>query len=170
MTNVRFLDSFIAETGKNEFPVLTVRQPYASMLISGHKTKEFRNWRIPVHYIDEWVLIHAGTRQKGRLFVDRIEYEDFLLEYRTELPEHAIIGAVKFSEAEKKTIVTLPIVGSIGAVKVSAAEKTDCVKYIYAWPVTDRVQFIPEIPDIKGKLRFWKYKIDLPTHIKQQIN
>jgi hypothetical protein len=34
---IRFLDSFITETGKTEFPVLTVRQPYAQMLVTGYK-------------------------------------------------------------------------------------------------------------------------------------
>lgn len=78
MTKVRFLDTFISETGKTEFPVLTVQQPYASMLISGHKRTEYRNWIIPNIHTDEWVLIHAGSKTKGDLFnIKDLEWEDF---------------------------------------------------------------------------------------------
>lgn len=135
MNEIRFLDSFIAEAGKTEFPVLTVMQPYASMLVTGYKTKEFRDWRIPIKYTGEWILIHAGKREKGKLFVDPILYEDFLFVYGKDLPEHSILGAVKFD----------------------AAEETGFRKYKFQWPVIKSVLFTSEICGVSGKLRIWKY-------------
>lgn len=150
MTKIRFLETFIAKTGKTEFPVLTVMQPYAQMLLSGHKTKEYRNWRLPVKYIDEWILIHAGRKAKGQLFVDPIQWENFIFEYASidNLTEHAIIGAVKFGYPEE----------------------TGYVKYKYAWTVTDCIEFAPEIPNVMGKQRIWHYKIAPETYISQQKN
>ena len=144
-------ETFISETGKTDFPVLTVMQPYAHMLLYGFKNYEYRNWRLPQKYIGEWILIHASRLKTGNLFaVNPKTLEEFIFEIGSclNLPNHAIIGAVKFDQPTD----------------------TDYVKYKFAWPVTDRVEFLPEIPDIKGKLRFWKYKIDLPTQINQQIN
>ena len=144
-TRLIFLETFIAETGKTEFPVLTVMQPYAQMLLYGFKTYEYRNWILPNKYIGEWILIHAGTLKKGDLLVNPIKFDDFLLEIGSlrNLPNHAIIGAVKFA----------------------GAEETDWQRYKFKWPVTDRVLFTSEIPDIKGKLKIWKHKIDLQNKI-----
>ena len=137
---IRFLESFISETGKTEFPALSVQQPYAQMLVSGYKNKEFRNCRLPEKHIGEWILIHSSTTKHGDLFGDPVKFEEFFLDYDLKnLPEHAIIGAVKFSHPED----------------------TDFFKYRFAFPVTDCVQFTTDIKNIQGRLGIWKYKINI---------
>lgn len=43
-----------------EFPVLTVHQPYALMLVKGVKKIEYRNWKLPQQYVGQRIFIHAG--------------------------------------------------------------------------------------------------------------
>lgn len=149
MTRPLFIETFLSETGKTRFPAITVQQPYAQMLVYGYKEKEYRNWKLPVKYIDEWILIHAGKiTNEGKLFVDPVSYENFSFDYGPikNLCEHAIIGAVKFGYPEE----------------------TGYVKYKYAFPVTDCIEFLPEIPNVMGKLKIWHYKIAPEIYISQQ--
>lgn len=44
---------------KAEF-ALSIRQPWAVLIVSGEKTVEIRNWPAPEKYIGQRILIHAG--------------------------------------------------------------------------------------------------------------
>lgn len=44
------------------FPVITIRQPWAALIVSGIKDVENRNWRLPDKYHNCTVLIHSSAK------------------------------------------------------------------------------------------------------------
>ena len=43
------------------FPVITIRQPWAALIVRGIKDIENRNWRLPDKYRNCNVLVHASA-------------------------------------------------------------------------------------------------------------
>lgn len=66
---------------------LTVRQPWASLIIAGAKPYEFRGWRPPSAQIGQRLVIHAGARRVDR---DEVEY---LLSVLINRDMHRILAA-----------------------------------------------------------------------------
>ena len=46
----------------NAVRALTIRQPYASLIITGRKRFETRSWKPPEAVMGEWIAIHAASR------------------------------------------------------------------------------------------------------------
>ncbi len=44
-------------------PTITLWQPHASLIFSGHKRYETRSWPCPKKYIGQRIAIHAGANQ-----------------------------------------------------------------------------------------------------------
>lgn len=83
------------------FSVLTVKQPYASMLVSGAKKYEFRNWKLPEKYIGKWMMIHAGKSVlKTKVKVSDSCYKFFLDYAKEQRLFSCIVGAVRFGPPE----------------------------------------------------------------------
>ena len=125
--------------------VLTIKQPWATLIMQGDKRFEFRSWQ--TKYRGE-LLIHAG---KG---IDK-EAMKRLSKYLPEnIPSGKILGKVKLADCikmspefkemllkENKDIYT----------KSSFEEK-------YGWQVTDVEEFKVPI-EAKGHLSLWDYEI-----------
>ena len=123
--------------------VLTIKQPWAQLIIEGYKEYEFRSWK--TNYRGK-ILIHAGMSLE-RDMVDR--FKDYNLSYT----KGAIIGEAviedcilvdnKFNEELKNKN---PLVyGRSNHVET------------YAWKLTNIVKYDKPI-EIKGKLGLWNYK------------
>lgn len=124
--------------------VLTIKQPFASLIIEGLKEYEFRTWK--TKYRGEF-LIHAG---KG---IDKKAMEKFKC-FNLDYPSGCIIGKVTLTDCikiddearkmlkEKKSIVYDSIVNN-----------TDWEGYGFKM---ENIQKIEPIP-IDGKLSFWEY-------------
>ena len=124
--------------------VLTIKQPFASLIIEGLKEYEFRTWK--TKYRGEF-LIHAG---KG---IDKKAMEKFKC-FNLDYPSGCIIGKVTLTDCikiddesrkmlkEKKSIVYDSIVNN-----------TDWEGYGFKM---ENIQKIKPIP-IDGKLSFWEY-------------
>ena len=41
---------------------MSVRQPWADMILFAGKNVENRTWRLPLRYVDQFVFLHAGLR------------------------------------------------------------------------------------------------------------
>ncbi len=143
---------------------ISIKQPWASLIVHGIKDIENRTWKCPQKYIGQRVLIHASShipfKDIEQLVVDRgISCWDD--EY---YPEGAIIGSVK-------------IVGCTVNHSSVWAEKTPhyvtgsppgIYKFItgqepiYNWILAEPILFDKPIP-AKGKLSFWEFDDELIT-------
>ena len=121
--------------------VLTIKQPWASLIVNGYKDYEFRSWK--TNYRGK-ILIHAG------LSMDR-EASKILECYDLNYIKGAIIGEAEItdcilvSDSFKKELMDInPIVYS----------RTDT----YGWKLENIVMYDEPIY-VKGKLGLWNYDI-----------
>ena len=141
--------------------VLSVKQPWAFLICSGIKDIENRTWKLPEKYKGERVLLHASAhiRKSTKDLLNKEQFDVILglsdlnkeKYFDGRQVEHAIIGAVKFSDC----VVNHP---SIWA-EHSRGWPSD-PKHIYNWVVSDAILFDKPILNVKGKLGFWDF--DLP--------
>ena len=123
--------------------VLTIKQPWASLIIEGYKRFEFRSWK--ANYRGE-LLIHAGKS------VDKEAYER-LKGYLTEMPLGKIIGKVELTDCIKTTPKFFE-----ERLKENRDIYTKSIfKEDYAWQVELKEKFDKPI-DVKGKLGLWNYE------------
>ena len=146
---------------------ISIKQPWASLIVCGIKDIENRTWACPKKYIGERVLIHASkvpeciypfevlnAKQETEV-LSQIEIKEFL-EYCTVVS--AIIGSVEIVDcvinhssiwADKTDNYT---VGMNSKIHEEITDK----KIIYNWVLANPVLF-PEPIFYKGKLSFWEY-------------
>lgn len=128
---------------------ITIKQPWASLIVSGLKDIENRTWKTNFR---GRVLIHAAKSpvKEGWDALNETQlkksfgYKDKLYGDNEELPFGAIIGSV---------------------------EMVDCVqnhtspwaeKGVWNWVLANPVMFDNPITGVKGKLSFWEYDGELP--------
>lgn len=125
--------------------VLTIKQPWATLIIQGYKRFEFRSWQ--TKYRGE-LLIHAG---KG---IDKEAVKRLAKYLPKELPQGKIIGKVNV----------------VDCIKCNEEFKEMCQKennevYAkstfaenYAWQL-DNVEVFEKPIEAKGKLSLWEYNL-----------
>lgn len=129
------------------FNVLTVMQPYASMLVDGAKLYEFRSHPIPERFISEPILIHAGARIiKHRIKVSEEIYNQYLDEANRNDLFKCIVGVVVFGTPQYSD--ELPFSG-------------------YRWPVREHRRMIKPIRDIRGQQGIWKLGLSSPIRTEE---
>lgn len=147
--------------------VLSVQQPWASLIAAGIKDVENRTWK--PQEIPERILIHASKKCSNRTM--RNEDIELLQEMLNEImmgnlpdfsdmPGNAIIGYFSIDRIDKKTD------GSIWASGDDDDEK------LYYWHVKDCFLFDEPILDVNGKLHLWEYDLDennLPPAYKETL-
>lgn len=131
---------------------ISIKQPWASLIIWGVKPIENRTWK-PWHTGE--TLIHASgkwdERSISNLFTTNqwinipAKYKD-LIENK-DLPVSAILGTVQ-------------IVGFMQNSPLIWAEKKPGVNH---WILKNPVEYTEPIRDVKGSLRFWEYTGELPN-------
>lgn len=122
--------------------VLTIKEPWATLIIEGYKTYEFRSWK--TNYRGK-ILIHAG------LGIEKNMIERFK-KYNLTYIKGAIIG--------EATLEDCILVDEDLDKKLK--EKNNLVygnNHIgnYAWKLTDIKRYEQPIP-VKGKLGLWNYE------------
>lgn len=143
---------------------LTVKQPWASLIVNGIKDIENRTW--PTKYRGR-ILIHAGKDKKlTHLFptsfmtseqVQRIMKPD--VQYQLLSPKYCIYGSIIGSVEIVDCVINHP---SIWAEKTEIDTDKDFgifpeyQKKIYNWVLANPILFDTPIP-AKGKLSFWDY-------------
>ena len=125
--------------------VLTIREPWASLIINGFKEYEFRNWK--TNYRGK-ILIHAGSLEND--MVDK--FRDYNLTYNMgyiigeiELVDSILVDTLFNEKLRKKDIVVYG--GS------NHTEK-------YAWKLENIKKYDKPIP-VKGSLGLWNYYNEL---------
>ena len=125
--------------------VLTIKQPWATLIMEGYKCFEFRSWQ--TKYRGD-LLIHAG---KG---IDKEAVNRLKKYLPEELPKGKILGKVKL----------------IDCIKCDENFKNKCLqenkdvyakssfKENYAWQLEIEEVYKEQI-DVKGQLGLWNYEI-----------
>ena len=125
--------------------VLTIKQPWASLIMSGYKRFEFRSWR--TNYRGE-LLIHAGKSLNKE---EALRLKKYLPE---ELPMGKILGKVNIIDCIKcdENFKNMCLAENKDVYAKSTFEET------YAWQIDDVESFENPI-EINGKLGLWNYDI-----------
>ena len=121
---------------------LTIKQPWASLIIEEHKKYEFRTWK--TKYRGK-ILIHAGQSYESK-------YSHLTEHYNLELSKGEIIG--------EATIIDCILVDkefSKDLNKINPLVYHDNYENIYAWKLTDVIKYDKPIK-VKGKLGLWNYE------------
>ena len=122
---------------------LTIKQPWAQLIIDGYKKYEFRSWK--TKYRGK-ILIHAGMSLE-RDMVSRFK------EYNLEYVMGAIIGEVTLEDCilvDEKFNKELREIDPIVYGRSNHIET-------YAWKLSNVIKYEEPIL-IKGKLGLWNYK------------
>ena len=138
----------VNEKKRGTMKAITIKQPFATLIVDGVKDVENRSWVLPNKYIGERVLIHASKSKdifKPKHFLDH----DQILHL-------CDLGY----ENKKKTAENFPLGAILGSVVI-----TGCVtdsESVWAMPdhfhftLAHAVRFPQPIP-ATGKLGFWEY-------------
>lgn len=122
--------------------VLTIKQPWASLIIEGYKEYEFRSWKI--NYRGK-ILIHAGMKLEKDM-AERFK------EYHLDYTLGAIIGEAELIDCilvDKEFNETLRQINPLVYAKSNHVET-------YAWKLANIKKYDEPIY-IKGKLGLWNY-------------
>lgn len=122
---------------------LTVKEPWASLIMSGYKKYEFRGWK--TNYRGK-LLIHAGMSLEKDM-VKR--FEDYNLDYKMGyiLGEVELVDCILVDEDFNKKL--------LDENKVVYGRSNHTEKY--AWKLENVVKYKEPIP-CKGQLGLWNYK------------
>lgn len=122
--------------------VLTIKEPYATLIIEGYKKYEFRSWK--TNYRGK-ILIHAGLTLEKEVVK---KFEDYNLDYSKGqiIGEAEIVDCIKVDEEFQKSLISMnPLVYG----------KSNHVEN-YAWKLENVKKYKNKI-DVKGKLGLWNY-------------
>ena len=123
--------------------VLTIKEPWASLIVNGYKKYEFRSWK--TKYRGK-ILIHAG------MSVEKNARERFK-EYNLEYYKGAIIG-----EAIITDCILVDVKFNEELIKINPlVYATNNHTGIYAWKLENIKKYDKHIY-IKGKLGLWNYE------------
>lgn len=123
--------------------VLTIKEPWASLIINGYKKYEFRSWK--TNYRGK-IYIHAGlTLEKNMIS----RFEDYNLDYgKGEIIGEAVItDCIKIDDEFNNNLIKQNklVYGNHGHVG------------IYAWKLENIIKYERRIP-CKGSLGLWNYE------------
>lgn len=151
--------------------VLSLLQPWASLIIKGHKKIETRSWipknpAIIKQLEEEGLLIHASAKkirlQDGMYnLIDHMERIGFFTDY-DKLPYGAIIGRVKVEGFFRTDDLTHPSCKHFtGRDRISEQEEAfgDYSTGRFGWVLSDPLEFEKPIP-AKGQLGLWNFEIE----------
>lgn len=125
--------------------VLTIKQPWAELIIDGYKKYEFRGWK--TKYRGK-ILIHAGMSLEKDMM---IRFKDYNLDYTL----GAIIGEADLVDCilvDKKFNEELRNIDPIVYGRSNHIEN-------YAWKLDNIIKYDEPIP-CKGQLGLWNYDVD----------
>ena len=125
--------------------VLTVREPWASLIVNGYKKYEFRSWK--TNYRGK-ILIHTSSLMDKDM-LDR--FCDYNLDYVT----GAIIGEAEIVDC---ILVDKEFNDELRGINPVVYGKSNHVE-TYAWKL-DNVKKYDKIIYTKGKLGLWNYEME----------
>ena len=125
--------------------VLTIKQPWATLIMQGNKRFEFRSWQ--TKYRGD-LLIHAG---KG---IDKVAMKRLSKYIPEEIPSGKILGKVKLIDC----IIMSPEFKELLLKENSDIYTESSFKENYGWQLTD-VEVFENPIEAKGHLSLWEYDL-----------
>ena len=123
--------------------VLTIKEPFASLIIEGYKKYEFRSWK--TNYRGK-ILIHAGL-SKDKPNIERFKNYNIDIKRGMIIGEAILIDCIKVTKEFKEELLKLD-----NEVYRNANYNED-----YAWKLENVIKY--DIPiEVKGKLGLWNYE------------
>lgn len=122
--------------------VLTIKEPWASLIISGYKEYEFRSWK--TNYRGK-ILIHSGLSLERD---NALKFKDYYLNYG----RGEIIGEAILTDCIPVTKDFEDDLYKINPLVYGKSEHTR----VYAWRLENIVMYEERIP-CRGKLGLWNY-------------
>ena len=123
--------------------VLTIKEPWASLIIEGYKKYEFRSWK--TNYRGK-ILIHAGMSIEKEI-LERFKNYDIDVQKGMIIGEAELVDCIKVTPEFQNELI-----------------KTDKTVYgrsnhaeDYAWKLENVVKYDKPIP-AKGQLGLWNYE------------
>ena len=123
--------------------VLTIKAPWATLIIDGYKKYEFRSWK--TNYRGK-ILIHAG------MSLERDMLEKFK-DYNLKCTKGAIIGEAEITDC---ILVDEEFNEKIRKINPIVYGRSNHVEN-YAWKLENVIKYDKPIP-VKGKLGLWNYE------------
>ena len=123
--------------------VLTIKEPWATLIIDGYKKYEFRSWK--TNYRGR-ILIHAGMSLEKDM-LKRFE------SYNLNCAKGAIIGEAELTDC---ILVDEELNKKLRAIDPIVYGRSNHVE-TYAWKLENIVKYSKPIP-VKGKLGLWNYE------------
>lgn len=121
--------------------VISVRQPFAEMLVSGLKLHEFRSWSVA----PGWYCVHASGSKPFRLSSDEV--------YET----GCICGAIYIDSTVETKSLPLSIMQDDALVDTAREAKQVSQDHPIAWHISDSLSIdAPDRYKCKGKQRIWQ--------------
>lgn len=124
--------------------VITLKQPWASLVANGYKKIEFRSWK--TNYRGK-ILIHAGVGVEKK---EMTKFEHLNIEYpsRRIIAEVEILDCIEIDDKFNKKIK------AENNIVYGSKDRTG-----FAW-ILGNVKKIDLDKEINGRLGFWNYEID----------
>ena len=122
---------------------LTIREPWATLIINGYKKYEFRSWK--TNYRGR-ILIHAGLG-KDKEYINRFD------SYNIHINNGYIIGEAIITDC---ILVDDSFIKSLKEIDPIVYGKSNYIEK-YAWKLENIKKYDNPIP-IKGKLGLWNYE------------
>ena len=138
-------------------PVITLWQPWASLIFAGYKRHETRAYRPPLKYVGGFVAIHAAARPCPANISDELAelcYDAFGCAWNYSLPRGAILGCVSLSGA-------VPTGEQAPFVTSEDLAAGDWTPGRWAWSLCD-IETLPTPVPAKGKQGWWSIEADAP--------
>ena len=161
---------------------ITIKQPYASLIVEGLKDIENRTWKCPEKYIGKRVMIHASYAKNDHIIrraLNDAQYSEFIKRFKHSgldflEPKSAIIGSVEIVNC----VINQSSIWAEKSFCCTRFEKCKkwnndscnqpgiCVhhfeheKPIYNWVLANPIKFKNPIP-IKGSPYFWESECEI---------
>ncbi len=130
---------------------ISLWQPWAHLLVSGHKHFETRSWPMPSKYFRQPFAIHAAKKWDAELqgVCGRPHYRDFIPQTCRPLPLGAFVGIVTFGRSEQVNCWTMHLTEQELAFGDFSIGR-------WAWPAT--VMAVPQPIPSRGQQGIWSVK------------
>jgi hypothetical protein len=152
--------------------VITVWQPWASLIAIGAKPYEFRSWRPPASLIGQRIAIHAGARaikkDEVHVLITQLRYPELGVTpcLKADLAEPVLLAIA--NENRPLPLSHIVCTGVLGEPKrgdecakefgVNAGNDSDRDgTFNWGWPLTEIEHFEPPIP-ARGAQGLWNWE------------
>ncbi len=126
--------------------VLTIKQPWATLIMQGYKRFEFRSWQ--TKYRGD-LLIHAGKR------IDKVAMERLAKYIPKDVPTGKILGKVKLVDCVKLS----PEFKGMLLEENKEVYADSSFDEVYGWQL-ECVEVFDEPIEVSGKLGLWNYEME----------